>query len=335
MLIDDPRNVVLVHYLGNENVAVDFPHRNAIKFKSNFVRTLPSYLKSCEKKVAVEKASVVYKKEVAQIKNSESMPITLPRNMQQMRNLRFKQIKEKRISSDAIYNLHELAYSVPGFVRKIVTYPNLICVCGLEEIVEEMNRILLLNENGQLLSYDTTFQMGDFYVSSLIFRHLLFEQQPCIPVLFLIHERKFTETHKELFHLSGELIPLMKKLSLPLATDREKAIVTAIKHELPNINLVHCWNHLMRNVEKWCISNDKDVVLHSNHVQCLIEADDENAYAEMLSNFRSKWDPEFEDYYMNHIDTDILSIGRWNLEKLNIYHPYSGVTTNQSEALNR
>ena len=50
-LIDDPRNPVLVHYIGDEEVAVDFPHRSATKLKSNFVPTLPSYLKSCEKKL--------------------------------------------------------------------------------------------------------------------------------------------------------------------------------------------------------------------------------------------------------------------------------------------
>ena len=45
----------------------------------------------------------------------------------------------------------------------------------------------------QLLSYDATFSMGDFYVSILIFRHTFFVKNPCVPALFLIHERKFEE----------------------------------------------------------------------------------------------------------------------------------------------
>ena len=39
---------------------------------------------------------------------------------------------------------------------------------------------------------------------------------------------------------------------------------------------------------------------------------------------------------MANIDPDIpQSIGRWVLEELNIYNPYSGITNNQSERLNR
>lgn len=96
--------------------------------------------------------------------------------------------------------MHEIAYDIPAYIRKIVTYPDLTLVCGLQEIVDEFNNIMVLTHEGQLLSYDTTFQLGDFYVSPLIFRHLLFNEKPCIPVMFLIHERKLTETHEELFY---------------------------------------------------------------------------------------------------------------------------------------
>ena len=94
--------------------------------------------------------------------------------------------------------------------------------------------------------------MGNFYVSSLIFQHLLFDQAPCIPVIFLMHERKFTEMHEELFHIVSNLIPSIKRHPLPLAMDHEKAIVAAIKNTLSSITLVHCWNHLMRDIKAWC-----------------------------------------------------------------------------------
>lgn len=53
-----------------KKLRIDFLHRSTIKLKSSFVQTLPSYLKSCEKHVTVEKAGVVYKNEVAQIKHN-------------------------------------------------------------------------------------------------------------------------------------------------------------------------------------------------------------------------------------------------------------------------
>ena len=53
----------------------------------------------------------------------------------------------------------------------------------------------------KLLSYDTTFSMGDFYVKVLLFKHCCFVQKPIIPALFLIHERKLQEHHQIVFRL--------------------------------------------------------------------------------------------------------------------------------------
>ena len=122
--------------------------------------------------------------------NSESsaVPVYTPRNVQQLRNLRFKELKRSRISQDALYNLHEIAYDIPGFIWKITTFPDLVCICGLQEILDEVDRVLVLDPSSQLLLYDTTFLLGDFYVSPLIFRHTLFKEAPCITSMFLIHE---------------------------------------------------------------------------------------------------------------------------------------------------
>ena len=85
-------------------------------------------------------------------------------------------------------------HDIPGFVWKIVTYPDLV-IFGLQELLEELDKVLLLDCDHQLLSYDTTFQLGDFYVSPLLFRHTVFNNRPTIPAIFMLHERKKTETH--------------------------------------------------------------------------------------------------------------------------------------------
>ena len=115
--------------------------------------------------------------------------------MKQLRNLRYQQLQQSRISKDDLYNLHKIAYDVSGFVWKIITFPALVCIFGLKEILEEFDKVLQPEHGSQFLSYDTTFQLGDFYVSTLLFRHIVFKEQPCIPAMFLIHERKLMETH--------------------------------------------------------------------------------------------------------------------------------------------
>lgn len=118
----------MVHYVGNEKIAVDFPHQNSNKNKP-FVRTCPSYLEKCEALVEKKKANVVYKQEVASMKCDPKLaPVQTPRNVKQLRNLRFKRLNKSRISHDAFYNLHEIAYDTPDFVWKISTYPDLVCI---------------------------------------------------------------------------------------------------------------------------------------------------------------------------------------------------------------
>ena len=250
-LIDD-RDYLLIHYMGDQSAIAQFPHRNTKKSDRNFVRTCPSTMKKLSKECKTQPANVVYKKEVAQANAAENhVPTVLPRNLKQLQNLRFQHSKQSRISRDDLYNLHEISYDITGFVHKIITYPDLTCICGLDVILNEANKVLQLKDAGQLLSYDTTFQMGDFYVSTLLFRHLIFDESPCIPALFIIHERKFSETHQELFKQAGILIPSMKSLHSCIVTDRESTITKAIELELPNLHQLHCWNHLYRDVRFW------------------------------------------------------------------------------------
>jgi len=50
----------------------------------------------------------------------------------------------------------------------------------------------------QLMSYDTTFNLGDCYVSILVMRDTDILGDPIFPVLFMVHEKKLLKTH-ELF----------------------------------------------------------------------------------------------------------------------------------------
>ena len=122
----------------------------------------------------------------------------------------------------------------------------------MKDMIGELDRVLQLKELGQLLSYNTTFDLGNFYASPLIFRHAILKENSCIPALFLVYERKLQQTHGSLFSFASEQIPSFAKLTSSLAMDREKTINNAIKTKLPNITLVYCWNHLFRDVESWC-----------------------------------------------------------------------------------
>lgn len=118
--------VTLIHYLGDENVAVDLDHGNAkYNIEKKYIMTCSSYFNTSNPLVKTNTASVVYKKAIAETCDPDSVSICTPRNMKQLRNLRFQHLQQIRISHDTLFNLHEIAYDIPGFIWRITTF--LIC----------------------------------------------------------------------------------------------------------------------------------------------------------------------------------------------------------------
>ena len=71
-------------------------------------------------------------------------------------------------------------------------------VCDSKGMLAELDSALSLKSRGQLLSYDTTFNMGDCYVSPLLFKHVAFNENPVMMAGVFIHERNFEVYHNVL-----------------------------------------------------------------------------------------------------------------------------------------
>ena len=230
-------STVLIHYIGDEKEVVDFPHGNASNQTGRpHIRTCPSVLKSLQEACKHTTTAKAYKSHVTKVPPPTHMPVLQPQNSKQVQNITSKQLQKQRLSHDALYNLHELAVDLPDFVHAICTHPHLVCICINKELLDELDCVLLVQSpSPQLLSYDTTFQLGDFYVSTLAFRHTLFKEAPVIPVAFLIHERKLQACHDELFGICCKLVPALK----PIVTDEEQTYVNTPKVTLLKYHLQH------------------------------------------------------------------------------------------------
>ena len=155
-----------------------------------------------------------------------------------------------------MFNVHEIAIDLDGFVSKITTYPDLVIVCGHPKLLTEMNNLLQIGAvHGQLFSYDTTFELGDIYVSAFLMRHVLFQGAPVIPVSFLLHERKLESSHEDFMKFVSVKFPILgdcnNPVKFPLVTDEERAICTAIDKWLPGFVRLCCWNHTFSAVRFW------------------------------------------------------------------------------------
>lgn len=227
-------------------------------------------------------------------------------NMQALNRQRF------RISHDALYNLHELAYDMNEFVHKITTYPDLIVVCGYKPMLKELNRVLQLHltTSQQLLSYDTTFQLGDFYVSTLLFRNVLFTKSPVMPAMFLIHERKLHSTHLEMMQVVASQLPNLVngKVKVPMVTDDEKGFIHAVDRTLFNVQRFYCWNHVINAAKLWlrnhgAVSNE--IPVYISHLRDLLHQASRKEYDNRLDELKLDWSEAFLVYYMDEIHSKV------------------------------
>ena len=137
---------------------------------------------------------------------------------------------------------------MPSFVHLSKTHPDLTCMCGEKAVLDELDCVLLLDSpSQQLLSYDTTFQLGDFYT--------LFSTSPVIPAAFLIHECKLQAVHEDFFSTCTKLSKSLRSANFPIVTDEERGIVNAVSASLPRASNIRCWNHLLQNVALWIHSH--------------------------------------------------------------------------------
>ena len=148
--------------IGEHKLAVSFLHGNVTKHAKEYTRTMTSVLNALKADTTSTKASVVYKKLVASSQLPSHAPTAMPRNMQQVRNIRQNTLHKTRLIRDTLYNIHDIAYDTHSYIFRITTYPDMEMTFGLRGILDLMECILNAD---QLLSYDTTFQLGDFYVS--------------------------------------------------------------------------------------------------------------------------------------------------------------------------
>jgi hypothetical protein len=286
-------------------------------------------MRDLEKEVKMKPPGKVYKEAVAEQTNIQ--PSQQPRNLRQVQSMKAKTQDTDRLTRDAIANIHELAYSSPGFVKYIATYPDLVVVCGSEFMQAELKQVLSLNSVDQLFLYDTTFSLGEFYVSPLLFRHVAFEGSPVMMLGALIHERKFTSHHEIFF---SQIMHGIKHKGLPIATDEEAAIISAIRLTT-NFLRVGCHRHLRDDIGRWVdnhggIKDDREVYVAD--VTELLLCEDFSGFTKLLQAKEARWSEPFIDYFRARILTKVEEYGTWSVSKLVTTGRL--ITTNQSEGFN-
>ena len=327
---------VLVHYIGDSSLYVPTPHGNSHN-QREYMMCAPSVIKNAETALETQTAAKLYKMVAPGIGTGIHHGILNPRDRKMLENIRSKVLNMNRFSPDALSNIVELYYHIPGFIRKVEIVPDFNCVLISDEMVSLLSN-LLANKIQVTFAYDTTFNIGDYYVSTLVTRHIHFENDPVIPVGFMLHERKLFSTHQLFFKICSELIPLINKSKSVFIVDREKTLTKAINNVLPGATIVKCCNHIKADVKSFlykCKATPTDRVVYVNDVGRLLNAHDLCEYQQIFSDVSSKWSNAFIQYYKKNIEEDLCNhSSRWVLERLALYSEDSGITNNISESFN-
>jgi len=105
-------------------------------------------------------------------------------------------------------------------------------------------------DNVVLLTYDTTFHLGDFYVTILVLQLGAFSECLLVPIAFMLHERNIQRTHSDFCDsISKFLSASAKSRPLHVCTDSESGCSNALQQTFPNWIILNCWNHIIGDVE--------------------------------------------------------------------------------------
>ncbi len=139
--------------------------------------------------------------------------------------------RAQRLSHDSIYNTYELAFNLQlqdrkgelkDFISQINLHPRIIVHFKATPLLETLDNILHIAHHPVSIHYDTVFNIGDYYLSTLTFQNYFFVQNPIVPFGFMIHSRRFHSDHRLLFLESIiEWVPSLSKKQVNIITDQE------------------------------------------------------------------------------------------------------------------
>ena len=341
------------------------PHGNS-KGNSSFFRTATS----TKKRIQQLASSSTPKAVVSQLTQERGGEIEarglalLPRDCRQVSYARQKQSKT---TCDPLYSIMlecKLAQGTSNvFVQDVKAAPYPMSVSCFQWQIQDMVRFLTCNHNFSVLTVDTTYKLGDFYVTPMTYHNLMLEdiktkRHPVMLGPLLVHQKVDFPAFN---YFSSTLIGLQKELQHVLAfgTDGDKAIVEALSHSFPFAIQLRCSLHFKKNVEhklkefgfptqvmQEFVSDIFGKRVANTYQEGLIDSCSVQEFDERVANLKPLWDarekpyapasgPRFHSYFIQYqADVVRYHMRRDLRESAGLGSPPSQFTTNASESLN-
>lgn len=246
---------ILLQYVfsGKPHAVVAKPHGNS-KTENKFYCSKPGVLESIRDKVKTKLAPAVIYDEVFEeaggLVNVPSLS-SVPRDRKQVENAKYK--GKEVCSQDKLYDLilksqEEEAAGKP-YIRRVQIAPSPACVVASDRQLNDVKRFCAnTTDSVSLLSIDTTFNIGDFYLTPTTYRHLLLEDKgtgkpPLLMGPTLIHTRKDSETFSYFESTLTGLQTELRNIRF-MGSDREDAVEKGMSTHLPLATWLACKRHV-------------------------------------------------------------------------------------------
>ena len=197
------------------------------------------------------------------------------------------------------------------FVRCVQAAPKPMCVLATDRQLDEMVRNCTDNSNYVPIGVDSTFKLGRFYVTPIIFPLKMMVAKGTGKSLtylgpLLIHQSlKFSNYHYFASQVMG-LCPSLKNTKA-IGTDGEGPLHEAFCGVFPKAVHLRCFSHFQRNIEdklKQLPTNIVKEILHdimgvtvgSDRFKGLVDAESEKDFREKLCDLKERWN-QFESHH--------------------------------------
>ena len=249
------------------------------------------------------------------------------------------------------------------FVQDVKAAPEPQSILFYEWQADDLVRFCTNNHKFSVLTVDTTFNLGDFFVTPMTYHHLMLEDvhtrnHPIMVGPMLVHQRMQFSTFN---YFASTLIGYNKSLRniLAFGTDGDKNMTEALGHNFPFALQLRCFLHFKKNVEEKL--RDLAIPHHTSQMFLddifgksegnvrmggLVDASSVDDFDHKLDALEQPWNTREAPYagqngpqFYNHFKTVKANVVRHHMRKdireaVGLGSPPAIFTTNSSEALN-
>ena len=249
------------------------------------------------------------------------------------------------------------------FVQDVKGAPFPMSVLCFNWQLNDMERFLTSNRQFSVLTVDTTFKLGQFYVTPMTYQHLMLEDiktkhHPVMLGPLLVHQKVDFPAFN---YFASTLISLNKELKkvLSFGTNGDKDIVEALAHNFPYAIQLCCFLHFKKNIEHMLLelglpSSVSQEFLNeifgkrsgNTQQEGLVDSSSSQDFMERLEALKPVWDtcegpfapssgPRFYTHFLTYQADSVQYHMRKDLrESAGLGSPPCQFTTNASESIN-